>query len=130
VSECTFDLRFEDGERPIILVTWVPPEDYPEARGRELTEKIRDLESKLSQSIPRTELDTANAEAESRIRELETKLTESKSETDALKEKAAGLESRAAEAERNLEAARQRIKELEAASGVSVTQEKPPEPTA
>jgi len=70
---------------------------------------MRDLESKLAESIPK-------ADAEARVGELLARLSESESEADALKEKVAGLESKAAEAERQLEAARSGIKELEEAS--------------
>jgi len=101
-----------------------------EAKSRELTDRIRELESRLSESVPRTELDAAKAQAESTIRELQGKLSESRSEADALKEKVAGLDSRVAEAERQLETARRRIKELEAAAAKPPAEEKPPEPTA
>jgi peptidoglycan hydrolase CwlO-like protein len=69
--------------------------------------RIRDLESKLAESI-------SKADTEARIAELQARLSESKSDLDALKEKLAGLESRTAEAERDLEAAKSRIRDLEA----------------
>jgi chromosome segregation ATPase len=77
---------------------------YAEAKGREFEGRIRELESKLSDSVPRTELDAAKAEAEGRMRELQASLSESKSEADALKGKVAGFESRVAQAEWELEA--------------------------
>jgi chromosome segregation ATPase len=71
--------------------------------------RIRELESKLAESI-------SKADAEARIAELQARLSESKNGLDALKEKLAGLESRTAEAERDLEAAKNRIKDLEASA--------------
>jgi len=103
------------------------PKRDAEAESRELTDRIRELESKLSESVPRTELDAAKAQAESTIWELQGKLSESKSEADALKEKVAGLESGVDEAERQLETARSRIKELEAAAAMPPAEEKPTE---
>ena len=108
------------------LTESVPKADA-EAKSRELTDRIRELESKLSESVPRIELDAAKAQAESTIRELQGKLSESRSEADALKEKVAGLDSRVAEAERQLETARSRIKELEAAAARPPAEEKPTE---
>jgi hypothetical protein len=71
--------------------------------------RIRELESKLAESIPRTD-------AEARIAELQARLSQSKSDLDALKEKLAGLESRTLEAERDLQAAKNRIRELQAST--------------
>ena len=92
--------------------------------------KIDELQAKLSNSVPRTEMDSARAEAESRIQELQEKLSDSKSNADALQEKVAALEPKVAEAERKLDAARSRIKELEAAAPKPPTEEKLSEPTA
>ena len=54
-------------------------------------------------------------------------MSESKSAADSLREKIAALQFRIAEAERELEAARSRIKELEAVAR-SPAKEKPPDP--
>jgi len=78
--------------------------------------------------VPKTELDAAKAEAESRIQELLGKLSDSKSQADALKEKVAGLESRMTEAEKELDAARNHIKELEASAAKLPTEEMLSEP--
>lgn len=96
----------------------------------ESSAKIYELQDKLSKSVPRAELDAAKAEAETSIRELQGKLLESKTEADTLRERVAGLDSRVAEAERELEAARSRIKELEAAAARPPAEEKPSEPAA
>jgi chromosome segregation ATPase len=81
--------------------------------------RMRDLECKLAESIPK-------ADSEARVVELQARLSESKSEADALKERAAGFESKVAEAERQLEAARIRIRQLEEASTAkSPAEEKP-----
>ena len=71
--------------------------------------RIRDLESKLAESI-------SKPDAEARIAELQARLSESKSDVDALKVKLAELESRTAEAERDLEAAKSRVRDLETSS--------------
>jgi len=71
--------------------------------------RMRDLESRLAESIPK-------AEAESSMQELQGKLSESKTEADTLRERVSRLESRVAVAERELEGARSRIKELEVAA--------------
>ena len=90
--------------------------------------KTNELQGKLSDSVPRAELETVKGELQSKIAGLEGKLSESKGEADALKEKLAGLESRAAEAQKELAAARNRIKDLEAAAAKPPTEEKPSEP--
>ena len=59
----------------------------------------RDLDSKLAESVSRTELEAAKTAAETRISELQTQLSESKSEADALREKIAGLEPQVTERE-------------------------------
>jgi peptidoglycan hydrolase CwlO-like protein len=85
---------------------------------KQLTESsanILELQSKVSGSVPRMELDAARTEAESKIRELQSRLSESKSKADALEDKVTVLQSRLTEAERKLERAGSRIKEFEAA---------------
>lgn len=59
------------------------------------------------------------------IRELESKLSGSKSEADGLQEKIAGLKSQVAETEKKLHAASSRIKELEAALAKPPKEEEP-----
>ncbi|MGA2784631.1 MAG: hypothetical protein ABSF09_08040 [Candidatus Bathyarchaeia archaeon] len=54
--------------------------------------KGRELDSKLSESVSRTELEAAKTAAETRISEIQTQLSESRIEADALREKLAGLE--------------------------------------
>jgi len=57
-------------------------------------------------------------------------LSQSKSEADVLRERIGGLESVMAETQRELEAARSRIKELEEAAAKARTEEKPSEPVS
>ena len=70
----------------------------------------------------------AKAEAASTIQQLRKELSESETKAGNLQGKLAELEARVAEAERELEAARKRIRELEAAK--PPTEEKASEPTA
>lgn len=81
----------------------------------------RDLESKLAESVSRTELEAAKTAAETRISELQTQLSESKSEADALREKLTGLESQVIE--RELEAPTRHIEEIESAEPLAETGE-------
>jgi len=57
-------------------------------------------------------------------------LSQSKSEADVLRERIGGLESVMAVTQRELEAARSRIKELEEAAAKARTEEKPSEPVS
>ena len=95
---------------------------------KRLKTKVQNLASKLAESVPKTELESLRSTLESSVRDLEARLAQSipKTEAESLKEKVAGLESRLSEAERELEAARVRIKELE----TKPPAEKPSEATA
>ena len=92
-----------------------------------LNTRVRNLASRLAESIPKTELESLRSSLESKVRDLEAGLAKSmpKAEVESLKEKVAGLESRLAEAERELEATKLRVKELE----TKPPTEKPSEPT-
>lgn len=59
------------------------------AKSSELADRIRELESKLSESVAGTQLRSAKAEAESRILKLQGNLSERTSEAEALKGKLA-----------------------------------------
>ena len=82
---------------------------------KRLKTRVRNLKSELAESVPRTELESLRSTLEDKVSDLEARLAQSipKTEAESLKEKAAGLESRLAEAERQLEAAKVRINELE-----------------
>jgi len=97
---------------------------------KRLNTKLRNLASKLAESVPKTELESLKSALESNVRDLEARLAKSipKAEAESLKEKAAGLESRLVKAERELDASRLRIKELETAQ-TKPPAEKPSEPT-
>jgi len=87
----------------------------------------RDLESKLAESVSRTELETARTAAETRISELQTQLSESKSEVDALREKIAALEPQVTE--RELDTPTEHIEEIESAEPLAETGENIMTPT-
>jgi len=87
----------------------------------------RDLDSKLSESVSRTELETAKIAAETRISELQTQLSESKSEADALREKIAALEPQVTE--RELDTPTEHIEEIESAEPLVETGENIMTPT-
>jgi predicted RNase H-like nuclease (RuvC/YqgF family) len=59
------------------------------AKSSELADRIRELESKLSESVVGTQLRSAKAEAESRILKLHGNLSERRSEAEALNGKLA-----------------------------------------
>jgi TolA-binding protein len=80
--------------------------------------KSRELEYKLSESVPRRELDAAKADAKSAIHDLQEKLSESTNEAEALRQRVAELESRIVEAQKD-EVARTRIRQPEAPSDSS-----------
>ena len=81
--------------------------------------KSRELEHRLSESVPRREPDAAKAQAESTIHHLQEKFSESKNEAETLRQRVAELESRIAQTEKELEAARIHIRQLEAPSNSS-----------
>ncbi len=87
----------------------------------------RDLESKLTQSVSRTELETAKVTAEARISELQTPLSESNSEADALREKIAALEPRVTENE--LDTSIEHIEETDSVEPITETGENLMTPT-
>ena len=87
----------------------------------------RDLESKLTQSVSRTELETAKVTAEARISELQTPLSESNSEADALREKIAALEPQATENE--LDTSIEHIEETDSVEPITETGENLMTPT-
>jgi len=87
----------------------------------------RDLESKLTQSVSRTELETSKVTAEARISELQTPLSESNSEADALREKIAALEPRVTENE--LDTSIEHIEETDSVEPITETGENIMTPT-
>ena len=87
----------------------------------------RDLDSKLAESVSRTELETAKTAAETRISELQIQLSESKSEADALREKIAALEPQVTE--RELETPTEHVEEIESAEPLVETGENIMTPT-
>ncbi|HMK83140.1 MAG TPA: hypothetical protein VK503_05440 [Candidatus Bathyarchaeia archaeon] len=87
----------------------------------------RDLESKLTQSVSRTELETAKVTAEARISELQTQLSESNSEADALREKIAALEPRVTENE--LDTSIEHVEETDSVEPITETGENLMTPT-
>ena len=51
------------------------------SKGRRLQERVRELEGKLAQSVPKTELDAVRSNLQSKIAELQRRLAESVSKT-------------------------------------------------
>jgi len=96
-KEDTGELRTRISEFEKLLRSIPRADTEPESPG--LTAKIQALEFKLSELVPRTELEAAKIERESRINELQQALSESKREADALRVKINEIQPRSAAAD-------------------------------